>query len=89
MVILCDDDVHTGSITFNDLDLTTCSISLHAEFGQKEDIEDYIRSVLYSGSVTKRWRKQDRDLVIVTLSEKADGMYVDCVKFIIHTLTVK
>jgi len=71
--------------------LTTCQISLHRQSGQKKDIEDYIRSVVYSDSepIMKRWTKEDKDLVIDCLSERADGMYVGCVKLVIGVLTVK
>ena len=56
--------------------LTTCRVSLHHQSGQKKDIEDYVRSVVYSDSeaIMRRWRKEDKDLVIKTLSERADGM---------------
>jgi len=56
--------------------LTTLKVSLHDQTGQKEDIADYIRSVVYSdsGPVMKRWRTEDKELVIETLSERADGM---------------
>ena len=52
------------------------SISLHNESGQNEDISYYIKSVVNSPLDThmKRWTKKDKDLVIQTLSEKADGM---------------
>ena len=51
-------------------------VSLHDESGQKKDIVDYINSVVYSDSETmmKRWREDDKKMVIETLSEKADGM---------------
>jgi hypothetical protein len=51
-------------------------VSLHDQSGQKKDIEDYVRSVVYSDSepIIRRWRKEDKDLVIETLSEQADGM---------------
>jgi hypothetical protein len=51
-------------------------VSLHDQSGQKEDIVDYVRSVVYSNSepIMRRWRKEDKDLVIETLSEQADGM---------------
>ena len=57
-------------------DLALCSMSLHHESGQKKDIEEYIKSVVYSPSdtVMRRWRKDDKDLVVQTLSERADGM---------------
>jgi hypothetical protein len=56
--------------------LTSRRVSLHDQSGQKEDIEDYVRSVVYSDSqkIMKRWRKEDKELVIKTLSERADGM---------------
>src|SRR5579863_9607394 len=46
--------------------LTTRRISLHDQSGQKRDIEDYIRSVVYSDSEPsmKRWRTRDKELVI-------------------------
>ena len=52
------------------------SVSLHNESGQNEDISNYIKSVVHSPSDThmKRWKEEDKDLVIQTLSEKADGM---------------
>ena len=56
--------------------LTSHRVSLHDQSGQKKDIEDYVRSVVYSDSepIMRRWRKDDKELVIVTLSERADGM---------------
>jgi hypothetical protein len=56
--------------------LASHSISLHDEIGQKNDIVDYIKSVVYSDADTmmKRWRADEKDLVIDTLSERADGM---------------
>jgi hypothetical protein len=51
-------------------------VSIHDQSGQKKDIEDYIRSVVYADSDTamRRWRDQDKELVIETLTERADGM---------------
>ena len=51
-------------------------VSLQDEGGQKKDIADYVRSVVYSGSgkFMKRWRQEDKEHVIETLSERADGM---------------
>ena len=56
--------------------LAFCSVSLHNESGQNEDISNYIKSVVHSPLDThmKRWKEEDKDLVIQTLSEKADGM---------------
>ncbi|KAH9060254.1 hypothetical protein EDB87DRAFT_622909 [Lactarius vividus] len=52
------------------------SVSLHHESGQQTDISDYIRSVVNSPSsmAMRRWRADDRKLVIETLTERADGM---------------
>ena len=52
------------------------SVSLHTESGQNEDIYNYIKYVVRSQSEThmKRWKEEDKDLVIQTLSVKADGM---------------
>ena len=54
--------------------LTTKCMSLHEQSGQKKDIEDYVRSVVYSDRYMKRWRDEDKKLVVETLTEKADGM---------------
>ena len=56
--------------------LTSLKVSLHDQTGQKEDIAGYIKSVVYSDSepIMKRWRPEDKELVIETLSERADGM---------------
>jgi hypothetical protein len=54
--------------------LTTKCISLHEQSGQKKDIEDYVRSVVYSDKNMRRWRDEDKKLVVETLTEKADGM---------------
>jgi hypothetical protein len=47
------------------------SVSIHEKTGQKNDIENYIRSVVYADSdtVMKRWRDKDKELVIETLTE--------------------
>ena len=56
--------------------LTSRRVSLHDQSGQKKDISDYVRSVVYSDSeqIMRRWKTEDKELVIETLSERADGM---------------
>jgi hypothetical protein len=54
--------------------LTAHPVSLHDETGQQEDIANYVASIVGSDRRTRRWRKEDKDLVITTLTEKADGM---------------
>jgi hypothetical protein len=55
-------------------DLTLHPVSLHDESGQQQDIADYVASFVRSDRKVRRWREEDKDLVIKTLSEKADGM---------------
>ena len=52
------------------------SVSLHDQSGQKTDIADYIRNVVNSSpsAAMRRWRAEDKNLVIETLTERADGM---------------
>ena len=54
--------------------LTTLKICLHDEIGQKEDIIKYIKSVVRSNRSMRRWKEEDKQLVVETLSSKADGM---------------
>ena len=54
--------------------LTTLRVSLQDQTGQKRDIVDYVGSVVHFDKKMRRWRKEDRNLVIKTLSERADGM---------------
>ena len=56
--------------------LTSLRVSLHDQSGQREDIAEYVRSVVYSRSeqIMRRWKTEDKELVIETLSERADGM---------------
>ncbi|KAI9430600.1 hypothetical protein H4582DRAFT_2086559 [Lactarius indigo] len=57
--------------------LASRSVSLQNESGQTSDIADYIQSVVNSSPSTamRRWRADDRNLVIETLTERADGMF--------------
>ena len=54
--------------------LKPLQISLHDECGQKEDIIEYIKSVVHSDRKMRSWRDEDRELVVEVLSEKSDGM---------------
>ena len=54
--------------------LAPLRMSLHDESGQKEDISSYISAVVHSDQRMRRWREGDKQLVIDTLSGKADGM---------------
>ena len=54
--------------------LTFRSVSLHDERGQREDIENYIKSVVNTNRRMRRWSPEHRQLVIDILTERADGM---------------
>ena len=54
--------------------LTPHPVSLHDQSGQKQDIANYVSSFVHSDRRMRRWRDEDKDLVIKTLPEKADGM---------------
>ena len=56
--------------------LASQTVSLQDELGQKNDIAGYVRFVVHSGMSTsmKQWRKDDKEHVIETLSERAGGM---------------
>ncbi len=54
--------------------LTSNRVSLHNESGQKKDIVDFVTFVVYSNNNMRKWRDEDKKLVIETLSERADGM---------------
>jgi len=49
-------------------------VSVHEESGQREDINKYVRSFVHSDRAMRRWREEDKELVINTLSERAGGM---------------
>ena len=55
--------------------LTSHCVSLHDERGQRKDIIDYIKHVIVSDQNMAKWREEDKQLVVDTLAQKADGMY--------------
>ena len=63
---------HDIQAVLRDLDLR--AVSLHDETGQQEDIVNYVTSFVQSDRKVRRWRQEDKELVIKILSEKADGM---------------
>ena len=54
--------------------LTFLSVSLHDESGQKEDIDNYIKSLINTDRRMRRWTSEHKQLVIHILIERADGM---------------
>ncbi|KAI9455695.1 ankyrin repeat-containing domain protein [Lactarius psammicola] len=53
-------------------------VSLHEESGQMADISSYVKSFVHSDRNMRRWTAENKQLVIDTLSEKADGIWVYC-----------
>jgi len=64
-------DIHTF---LDPLTSPSSRISLHEERGQRDDINNYVRSFVYSDRAMRRWREDDKEFVITTLSERAQGM---------------
>ena len=60
--------------TLNPLTPPSRRVSLHEEVGQREDIDSYVRSFVQSDKAMRRWRAEDKELVISVLSERANGM---------------
>ena len=54
--------------------LTSLRVSLHNQPGQIQDIADYVTAIVSSDTKMRRWREEDRKLIIESLSERADGM---------------
>jgi hypothetical protein len=54
--------------------LASQTVCLHDEVGQKGAISDYVKSIVYSDQMMKKWRMEDQELVIDTLVRKSDGM---------------
>lgn len=50
------------------------NVSLHDQVGQNDDIIDYIDSFVRSDTRMRRWKEEDKQLVIDTLIKKAGGM---------------
>ena len=83
LVGLCLPNVHICVTSRPEVDiqatlrpLTPHPVCLHNQSGQKQDIADYVCSFVSTDRRMRRWRDEDKDLVIKTLPEKADGMCV-------------
>ena len=66
-----EQDIQT---VLNPLTPASNRMSLHQEGGQREDIKSYIHSFVHKDRTMRRWREEDRQLVITTLSGQAGGM---------------
>ena len=66
-----EQDINT---VLNPLTPPSRRVSLHEEGGQMEDINRFVRSFVTNDRTMRRWRAEDRELVIRVLSERAQGM---------------
>jgi len=62
------------SATLNPLTTPSNRVSLHEEGGQMQDIDCYVRSFVQADAAMRRWRAEDKELVINVLSARAAGM---------------
>ena len=50
------------------------NVPLHEQAGHNQDIADYIMSIVHTDRKMRRWRDEDKELVMDTLTAKAGGM---------------
>jgi hypothetical protein len=62
------------NIILNPLTPPSRRVPLHEEGGQMEDINSFVRSFVMNDRTMRRWREDDKELVIRELSERALGM---------------
>jgi hypothetical protein len=55
-------------------DSTILSVPLHEQIGHKEDIDDYIRSIVYSDPKMKSLSEKEKIRAVETLTKKSDGV---------------
>jgi hypothetical protein len=66
-----EQDIQT---VLNPLTSASCRVALHQETGQRDDIKSYVRAFVYTDRAMRRWKDEDKEHVINTLSERAGGM---------------
>jgi hypothetical protein len=66
-----EQDINTA---LNPLTPSSRRVSLHEEGGQTEDIHSFVCSFVVNDRTMRRWRAEDKELVIRELSERAQGM---------------
>ena len=54
--------------------LASHTVTLHEECGQIEDICDYVRRIVYSDRRMRKWKAEDKEMAIDSLSRRGDGM---------------
>src|SRR5579863_9485585 len=66
-----EQDIQT---VLNPLTSASCRVALHEESGQREDIHNYVRAFVCTDRAMRRWKDEDKELVINTLTERSSGM---------------
>jgi hypothetical protein len=66
-----EQDIQT---VLNPLTSASYRVALHEESGQREDIHRFVRAFVHADSAMRRWREEDKELVINALSDRASGM---------------
>jgi hypothetical protein len=81
LVRLCIPNLHICLTSRSEIDikkvlqsLPHSAVSLHDESGQKKDISNYVRRVVYADRKMQSWRDEEKKLVVNELSNRADGM---------------
>jgi hypothetical protein len=62
------------NIILNSMTPPSRRVSLHEEGDQMEDINSFVRSFVMDDWAMRRWRAEDKELVVHVLSERAQGM---------------
>jgi hypothetical protein len=50
------------------------TVCLQEESGQQQDIVNYVKSVVNTDAKMRKWRTEEKELIINVLTRKADGM---------------
>jgi len=66
-----EQDIQT---VLNGLTPKSSHVSLHEESGQRGDIINYVRHVVNTTREMQTWSKDDKELIVNTLSKRAGGM---------------
>jgi hypothetical protein len=66
-----EQDIQT---VLNGLTAKSSHVSLHEESGQRDDIINYVRYVVNTTREMQTWTKDDKELIVNTLSKRAGGM---------------
>jgi hypothetical protein len=58
----------------NSLTSPSHCVALHEEVGQQKDTYNFVHSFVNTDGAMRKWKEEDKELVINTLPERASGM---------------